>query len=132
MKRVFLSFRAEDRQQVNGLRLLASNPQFDIEFYDESVRTPYDSTDASYIRRQIGEKISRSSVTVCLLSEFTHTSNWVAWELEESYAKGNTVICMGLPGHPGLLTLPEPCRRRKSAWYVWGINHLHQLIQAAP
>ena len=36
-KRVFISFRAEDRQQLNGLRLLAANPRFDIEFYDESV-----------------------------------------------------------------------------------------------
>jgi hypothetical protein len=34
MKRVFIP--AFDQPQVNGLRLLAANPHFDIEFYDES------------------------------------------------------------------------------------------------
>ena len=84
MKRVFLSFRAEDKPQVNGLRLLASNPNFNLEFYDESVRVEIKSSNAEYIKRVIREKISRSSVTVCLLSGLTHTSEWVSWELEES------------------------------------------------
>ena len=34
MKHVFLSFRAEDKAQVNGLRLLSANDAFDVEFYD--------------------------------------------------------------------------------------------------
>jgi hypothetical protein len=53
MKRVFISFRHEDKQQVNGLRLLAANQKFDIEFYDESVRAAIDSTNAAYIRSKI-------------------------------------------------------------------------------
>ena len=61
-KRVFLSFRAEDRQQVQGLRLLAANPDYDLEFYDESVRVAIDSRDADYIKRLIRDKIGRSSV----------------------------------------------------------------------
>lgn len=76
-KRVFLSFIAEDKDRVQGLRLLAKNPNFDIEFYDESVRTPFDSQNSEYIKRQIREKINRTSVTVCLISEDTHKSKWV-------------------------------------------------------
>lgn len=130
MKRVFLSFRAEDKQQVNGLRLLSANPKFDIEFYDESVRSPYESNDPLYIRRKIREKINRTSVTVCLLSQFTHTSEWVRWELDESIDKGNEIICMGLPRGPQLLTLPEPARRLKLEWHLWNIDVLNRLIQA--
>jgi len=132
MKRVFLSFRGEDRQQVNGLRLLAANPDFDIEFYDESVRTPYDSSNAEYIRRKIREKIGRTSVTICLLSELTYTSQWVIWELEESIEKGNEIICMALPGAPDRLVLPEPARRLDLPWYVWDIDSLKRLIDQAP
>lgn len=73
-KRVFLSFQAEDKEQVAGLRLLASNPGFDLEFYDESVRAPVDSERAEYIKRLIREKIARTSVTVCLIGEMTYTS----------------------------------------------------------
>jgi hypothetical protein len=132
MKRVFISFRAEDRNKVNGLRLLAANPDFEIEFYDESVRTPYDSNDPVYIRRQIRDKISRTSVTVCMVSELTHTSQWVTWELEESIEKGNAIICMGFKDGPTSLVLPEPASRLKLRWWFWDHDHAHRLISEAP
>lgn len=131
MKRVFISFRAEDRQQINGLRLLAANPNFDIEFYDESVRTAINSTNATYIRQRIREKINRTSVTLCMVSELTHTSEWVRWELEESIAKGNTIIAMGLPRGPERITLPEPLRRLNSDWWAWDLTRLTNMIRNA-
>ncbi len=76
-KRVFLSFIEEDLDFVRGLRLLAANPNFDLEFYDESVRVAIESTDADYVKRVIRDKITRSSVTVCLISKNTHKSRWV-------------------------------------------------------
>jgi len=129
MKRVFISFRVEDRAQVNGLRLLAANPRFDIEFYDESVRTPYNSNNEQYIRSQITEKINRTSITLCMLSQLTYTSQWVCWELEESISKGNAIILMGLPNGPDNLILPLPVRGRQ--WWLWDINRLQQMIEAA-
>jgi antiphage defense system Thoeris ThsB-like protein len=105
--RAFLSFIEEDKPHVHGLRLLAANPAYELEFYDESVRVAIDGRDADYIKRKIREKISRTSVTVSLISAQTHTSAWVDWELEESDAKGNTVIAQRqLPFHgcdPALL-----------------------------
>ncbi len=132
MKRVFISFRAEDKPQVNGVRLLAANPDFGIEFYDESVRTAIDSRDAEYIRRVIREKINRTSVTVCMVGPLTHTSQWVTWELNESIDKGNAIICMGLPNGPDRLTLPEPAQRLKLPWYAWDYKLLARLIAEAP
>jgi hypothetical protein len=132
MKRVFISFRVEDKQKVNGLRLLAANPRFDIEFYDESVRDPFDSDNAEYVRRKIREKISRTSVTVCMVSEQTHTSQWVTWELEESITKGNEIICMGFKDGPQNLILPEPAKRLKLGWWAWDHNRLYDMIEAAP
>lgn len=97
-KRVFLSFISEDKNGIQGLRLLAANPNYDLEFYDESVRVPIDSRDAEYVKQVIREKISRTSVTVCPISEKTHTSKWVDWELEQSHKKGNKIIAMALKG----------------------------------
>jgi hypothetical protein len=132
MKRVFISFAHEDKAQINGLRLLAANPKFDIEFYDESVRTAINSQNASYVRQRIREKIDRTSVTVCMVSTITHRSQWVDWELEESVNKGNSIICMGLPNGPAQLALPEPVRRLKLGWWIWDHNKLGELISAAP
>jgi hypothetical protein len=132
MKRVFISFRAEDRPKINGLRLLAANPDFDIEFYDESVRVAIDSTNATYIRGKIREKINRTTVTVCMVSELTYTSTWVNWELEESLSKGNAIICMGFKDGPAQLQLPDVAQRLKLGWWLWDYKKLGELISAAP
>jgi hypothetical protein len=131
MKRVFISFRHEDKPQINGLRLLAANPNFDIEFYDESVRTAIKSDNAAYIRSKIREKINRTTVTLCMVSALTHTSQWVDWELEESLDKGNAIICMGLPNGPGSIKLPITATRLKLPWYPWDLAHLGRLIEAS-
>lgn len=127
-KRVFLSFIAEDRQRVEGLRLLAANPDYDLEFYDESVRAPIDSADAEYVKRRIREKINRTSVTVCLISEQTHTSRWVDWELEQSHKKGNKIIAMALKGVQRAV-LPKLIKELRLTFHAWDPKLLRELIQ---
>lgn len=128
-KRVFLSFIDEDKQRVQGLRLLAANPDYDLEFYDESVRTAINSSDAEYIKSRIREKIARTSVTVCLISEKTHTSGWVDWELEESHEKGNTIIAMALKGVERAV-LPNLIKQLALTFHGWDPGNLNRLIQA--
>ncbi|MGH6689642.1 MAG: TIR domain-containing protein [Gammaproteobacteria bacterium] len=129
-KRVFLSFRSEDRQRVNGLRLLAANPNYDLEFYDESVRVAIDSERAPYVRQVIREKIARTSVTVCLLSELTHTSSWVQWELEVSAEKQNTIIAMALKD-AGISRVPPLLLTKRLSVHPWDPLMLGVLIQRA-
>jgi hypothetical protein len=129
-RRVFLSFRGEDRQQVDGLRLLAANPNYDLDFYDESVRTPFDSSDAEYVKRRLREKIGRASVTVCLIGELTHTSAWVDWELAESDAKGHTILAMALKGATRTV-VPRLIHEKRTAFYSWDPAALSRLIAEA-
>ena len=129
-KRVFISFAHEDRAQVDGLRLLNANDAFDIEFYDESVRTAVDSESKAYIRKVIREKINRSSVTVCMIGKRTHDSEWVDWELEESDSKGNTIIAMALKGI-GEAALPKLIKEKGLTFHGWDHKKLGELIDAA-
>lgn len=126
MKRVFLSFKAEDRMKVEGVRLLAWSNKHELEFYDESVRKEIKSKDPSYISRVIREKIERSSVTVCFLSEDTHTSQWVNWEIDISRRLRRNVILMGLPNGPARLTIPRAAQGL--GWHLWDMNQLARLI----
>jgi hypothetical protein len=129
-KRVFLSFIVEDEKHVDGVRLLAKNPNNDLEFYDESVKEPFDSTNAEYLRRRIKEKIDRTSVTVCLISEETHRSKWVDWELKTSDDKGNTIIAMAVKGvHEAIL--PKLIKEKKLRFRDWDVNKLAELINKA-
>jgi hypothetical protein len=129
MKRVFLSFKMEDKKQVDGVRLLSWHQHVDLEFYDESVRTAYKSENAPYIRSRIREKINRSSVTVGLLGQNTHQSEWVNWELATSRELNKSIVLMGLPNGPSRLILPTSVKGLD--WHLWDVNKLQALIESA-
>lgn len=91
---VFISFVSEDLSYVNMLRGQAKNENSNIEFNDWSLKEPFDSKQAEYIRRGIRERIRQCSVTVVYLSEKTANSKWVDWEIRESIAMGKGVVAM--------------------------------------
>lgn len=93
-RNVFISFATEDMDEVNLLRAHSKNEKSDIEFNDHSVREPYDSERAEYIKRKIEERIARSSTTVIFLSKNTAQSQWVKWEVEKSLELGKKVIAV--------------------------------------
>ena len=91
-KNVFISFAAEDLDKVNLLRAHAANEKSDIEFKDYSVKEPYDSERADYIKQKLRERINQASTTVVYLSENTAQSDWVKYEVDKSVELGKRVI----------------------------------------
>lgn len=91
-KHVFLSFVEEDLDGANLFRGQAKNKNSALQFDDYSVRVPYNSDDAAYIRRQISDKIRAASTTICLIGQTTSLSSWVNWEVEKSAEAGKKVI----------------------------------------
>jgi hypothetical protein len=129
-RRVFISFKAEDEGSVKGLRLLAKNPNYDLEFFDESVRVPINSVQAPYIRSRIREKISRSGVVLCLVNTDTYTSKWVSWELETAIELKKPIVTMAVKGVTRA-TLPEPIRNKGVRFYSWDTGDLGPYLNAA-
>ena len=93
-RNVFISFATEDMNEVNLLRGQAKNENSDVEFNDHSVRVPYKSERAEYIKQKIGERIERASITVVYLSENTAQSHWVKWEVQKSLEMGKRVVAV--------------------------------------
>jgi hypothetical protein len=91
---VFISFVSEDINDVNLLRGQAKNESSDIEFNDWSLREPFDSKRAEYIKKGVKDRIERSSVTLVYVSEHTADSKWVDWEIRESVRMGKEVIAV--------------------------------------
>lgn len=91
-RHVFISFAYEDVDEVNLLRGQAKNNNTDLQFDDFSVKEAFNSKNSDYIKRQIREKIDRCSVTVVYLSGNSAKSDWVNWEIEESFKRGKGVI----------------------------------------
>lgn len=105
-RNVFISFSMDDQREVNLLRAHAKNENSDIEFNDHSVREPYNSERANYIRDRITERIQRSSVTVVHLTDAALKSNWVKWEVQKSRELGKTIIAAH-PANGGVARLPD-------------------------
>ncbi len=91
-KNVFISFAYEDIDAVTLLRGQAKNENSPIEFNDLSVREPFDSERASYIKQKLTDRINQSSTTVVYLSHDTAASSWVRWEVDKSLELGKRVI----------------------------------------
>ena len=61
----------------------------DFEFVGRHLLDPVDSTNQEYIRSKILEQIRGTSVTVVLLGNGTHSSEWVRDEIQMSQNKEN-------------------------------------------
>ncbi len=82
--KAFLSFVREDLEMVSLFRGQAKSDRSPLEFADYSIKEPFDSDNAEYIRREIGEQIKLVTLTICLYGPTTHASQWVNWELSKS------------------------------------------------
>jgi len=95
-RNVFISFRIADEDAVNDLRKQARDENSELNFTDYSLRQPFDSEDATYIRRGIRKRIENCSVTIVVIGETTHESEWIDWEIKESLRLGKGVIAIKL------------------------------------
>lgn len=91
-KNVFISFAFEDLNEVNLLRGQAKNENSNLEFNDRSIKEPFNSERAEYIRQKLTERINQCSTTIIYLSGNTPGSEWVDWEVRKSIELGKNVI----------------------------------------
>lgn len=120
-RRVFISFRHTDKDKVDLLRGQAKNEKSNLDFIDMSLKVPFDSENAQYIKRGIRERIKRSSVTVVFVSKETHKSKWVNWEINESLKlnKGVVVVNTGKPS----TKMPTSVKENRDKIQVVSWNH---------
>jgi hypothetical protein len=128
-RHAFLSFVVEDLDLVRMFRGQARNKNSNLSFDDYSVHTPFNSSNAEYIRGQIAEKIRNASVTVCLIGRTTHTSAWVKWEIEKSVQLGKSPL--GVRLHSDARDVPPPALVIARARIVnWDIDAIVKFIGA--
>lgn len=127
---VFISFARKDLDEVNLLRGQAKNENTDLEFIDRSVKEPFDSKNAEYIKRGIRERIRQSSVTLCYITNNTAQSKWVDWEIRESITLGKGVIAM-YKGDSPPVNLPPAIKEYKIKIVPWNHEELSQAIKDA-
>lgn len=91
-RKVFISFKGEDKVLVDYLRGQAKNTNSNLDFIDMSLQVPFNSKNAEYIRQGIRMRIKQCSVTAVMTTDDTHKSDWVNWEIRESIRQGKGVV----------------------------------------
>lgn len=114
----------EDLLSLPQPRGQARNKNSDFEFSGYSVREPYDSTNAAYIRGKIRERIRAASVTICLVRETTYKSKWVECEIRTSAEYGNKIL--GVRLHSSVTKDPtsKAITDLKTSVYNWDIDSM--------
>lgn len=131
-KRVFLSFRHTDKTKVDLLRGQAKNENSGLDFIDMSLQVPFKSEDAEYIRNGIRARIEQSSVTLVIVSDSTHESDWVNWEIRESLKLGKGVVVVNI-SNDSLVKMPDAVNENKSRIRIvpWDHSEIMNAINAA-
>jgi hypothetical protein len=120
-KHAFLSFVVEDLDLVNLFRGQAKNKKNDLTFDDYSVKTPFDSSDADYIRTNIRAKIRAASIFICLIGVTTAASRWVDWEVDFAGQEGKGLL--GVRLHSGAKGEKTPAALTKHGGAVKNWDH---------
>ncbi len=121
LRNVFISFHIEDEPQVNLLRMQARNEDFGMEFRDYSVKEPFDEQ----WKRNCAERISQTSLTICMIGSDTATRPAVIWELEESYRQGKQVVGVRIHGDRSD-AIPEPLLRHRAPILPWKRDEINR------
>ncbi len=128
-RNVFISFASDDLDEVELLREQAKNENNEIEFNDLSLKKPFDSEQADYIKRGIRERIRQASVTIVYLSNKTASSKWVNWEIRESISMGKGIVAMHKSASPPK-NLPKAIQDNNIQVVPWNQKQLAKAIKS--
>lgn len=120
-RRIFISFIHTDKTSVDLFRGQAKNERTDLDFIDMSLRAPFNSENADYIRSGIKERIKQSSVTLVYVSDDTYKSEWVDWEIRESLKQGKGVVVVNTGGPS--TKMPDAVNENKNEVKLIPNNH---------
>jgi hypothetical protein len=147
----FISFDHDDQQQVAGFRLLKNNPRHPLDFQDHSlkdavrdrtgkpIKYPPSDPRSKPVRDEILGKFDRASKLVVLIGDGTHSSEWVAWEINTFYAlkeklsAANTwkrIRGMTLKGSEQATIPAALFSGRSTQWLAWNPEALDQWLDA--
>lgn len=128
-RRVFLSFHAEDKQQIQGFRLMIGNPRVSLDIYDEGLQEAINSERSPYVKQRIRPKIEAASVLLCLIGNGTAWRDWVDWELNTALEMRKGICGVRLKGSRG--RTPPLLKEIGAPIAQWDVQQIIAAIECA-
>ncbi len=116
-KSTFVSYDMERHGNYkNTLLMWEANENIDFSFNDNSTDTSINSTNISYIKSRIKDKIQSSQLFMVIIGDYAASNRWVDWEGEVAKDLGKRIIAVKIESH---YSLPESI---KNYWNVEIVN----------
>jgi len=82
---IFISHSWSYPEDLENLRsLLKERDYFNVEFEEASADEPINSTNATYIKQRLKQKIENSNIVLGIAGIYASYSEWMAWELDKA------------------------------------------------
>ncbi len=128
-RRVFISYHAEDQQQIRGFRLMIRNPKVALDIDDEGLQEAINSERSPYIKQRIRLKIEAASVLLCLIGNGTAWRDWVDWELNTALELRKGICGVRLKGSRG--RTPPLLKEIGAPIAQWDVLEIISVIECA-
>lgn len=129
LRRVFISYHAEDQQQINGFRLMIKNPKVDLAIDDNGLQEAINSERGPYIKQRIRPKIEAASILLCLVGNGTAWRDWVDWELNTALEMRKGICGVRLKGSRG--RTPPLLKEIGAPIAQWDVKQIIAVIECA-
>ena len=118
-RNVFISFHVDDENQVQLLRAQSKRDDFNLDFYDYSVKEPF----SEQWKKNVAAKIALTSATIVMIGPGTSNRKAVQFEIEESYRQNKKVIGVRIYKNERH-SIPEEMKRNGAPIINWTMRDI--------
>ena len=115
--KVFLSYKWEDKKHANDLKSYLRNPNNKYRHIPLTERKDYRRKGENYVRNYLKNIIKDCEAMLCLVGRNTHSSPWVAYELDVATSQSKTILPIRIPNTTG--GLPKLIKQRNIKILEW-------------
>ena len=124
--RVFLSYKWEDKKNANDLKAYLKNPNNKYNHIPITERKDYRTKGEKYVRGYLKGIIGDCQALICLIGKNTHSSLWVAYELDVATSLQKKIIPVRIPDTSG--GPPKRIKEQKILIVEWNARKINETL----
>lgn len=101
MNSVFISYRWEEKDYVEGIAGFLNNPNNDYNWIPKREMEDRRNLGEHEVKKYLREIISPCSALICLVGQNSHNLPWMNWELDVGTSQKKKIVAVRIPDTTG-------------------------------
>ena len=125
--KIFLSYKWEDLDYVNGIDGLLNNPNNEYSYITDREREDLRHKGEKDVKNYLKKKIKNNNLILCLIGQNTHNATGVKYEIEVAKSLKKKIIAVRIPETTG--GMPYTMRKWKVPLIEWNSKAINNAIR---